>query len=471
MKGFRKLKSSIAVLIVAAMLVLAAPAALAASASQIDEVRGLLEQYHLSKPDDAALADKEIEEMVESLEDPYTEYYDSNEWQAYNAELEQKFVGVGIVMREDKTGIYVEDVLSGGPAEAAGVQPGDLLVSADGTSFKGKTMEEVQETIRGEEGTIVSLRVSRDGKPLSFKIARKSIQIPVVTTRMLENGIGYAALSSFTSASGGEFKRELGKLEKNKLSALIFDLRDNGGGYIDAAREVAELFIEKGVLTHMRNRDGANENIELNGASKPYPVYILVNGNSASASELLSAAMRDYGVAELVGSKTYGKGVVQSLLPVTGGGMLKVTVQEYYTPAGKKVEKVGLTPNVAVNGAAQQFISAFRLAGGKSLSVEAAGGIVTVNGVRMAQPGAVRQEKGVWQVEMKLAAELVGAKLAFKAGEYSLALGNTVRKIKTSDAQLTVKDGSSYVDVKWLNKQFAGFSYSASAEALKLKVQ
>lgn len=470
MSAFKRLRIVFSSLLALALLNVGAPAVLGATTDQVEEVRELLEQYHLSKPNEEALTDKEIEAMVQTLDDPYTQYFDNEQWESFNSALEQTFVGIGIVMVEEDGSVYVEDVISDSPAEAAGVQPGDLLVGSDGKSFKGKSIEDIQKELLGEANTVVGLSVSRGGKALKFKITRQKVQIPVVTTKLLENGVGYLALSGFTLDAGTKVKNELEKLEKNGLTSLILDLRNNGGGYVDAAQEIAGMFVEKGVLAHMRDRDGVDHPLDISGSVKPYSVVVLVNGNSASASELLSGALQDYGVAKLVGTKTYGKGVVQSLIPVQSGGMLKVTIQEYYTPTGKKVDKVGLKPNLVLNGTAQQFIGAFRLAGGQKLSLTASKGIVTINGVRMAQPDAAMKDKTVWYVDLKLASSLIGAKLTYdsKNHAYTLAKGNKIQTIKTGDSHLRIKDGQSSIDVRLLKKWFAGFAYSAAGETIKL---
>ncbi|TFE30099.1 S41 family peptidase [Cohnella luojiensis] len=467
---WRKLRITISFVLALALFGATAPAALGASAEQIEEVRDLLEQYHLSKPDDEDLDETEIDAMVESLEDPYTQYFDDEQWDSFNSVLEQTFVGIGIVLVEDNGTVFVEDVIPGSPAESAGVEPGDALVGANGKTLKGKTSAEVQSELRGAENSIVALSVSRNGKALKFKITRKSVQIPVVTTRLLEKGVGYLSLSGFTSNAGSEVKNQLEKLEQNGLTSLVFDLRNNGGGYVNAAQEIAGLFVEKGVLAHMRDREGVDHPLDITGSVKPYSVIILVNENSASASELLSGALQDYGVAKLVGKKTYGKGVVQSLIPVKSGGVLKVTVQEYYTPNGRKVDQVGLKPDLVVNGAAEQLIGAFRLAGGQKVTLTSGKGVITLNGVRMSQPGAAWKEKTVWYVNLKLATAMLGGRLTYEAKSHTLNLtvNDQIRTIKTNDSHIRIKNGHSHIDVRLLKKWFPGLSYSAAGETLKM---
>lgn len=469
MNRYKKFRITVALLLSLALFGLWTPAVLGATVKQVQEVRELLEEYHLSKPSNEDLSDSGIEAMVGSLNDPYTKYFDDEQWEAFNSSLEQTFVGVGIVMAEEQGTVYVEDVIPGSPAQLAGVQPGDALVEADGKSLKGKTTAQIQKVLLGVEGEEVALSVSRNGKALKFKIIRKSVQIPVVTTRMLDEGIGYLALSGFSSDAGKEVGRELAVLEKNGLNSLVLDLRNNGGGYVNAAQEIAGMFVKEGVLAHMRDRDGVDHPLTISGSVKPYPVFILVNGNSASASELLSGALQDYGVAKLVGTKTYGKGVVQSIIPVQSGGMLKVTIEEYYTPTGKKVDKVGLVPNLVLNGAAEQLIGAFRLAGGQKVTATSGKGVLTVNGVRIAQPNAAWKEKTVWYVNLKFASSLIDSKLLYNAKNHTLSLtkGAQVQTIKTNDSHIRMKDGQSYIDVRLLKKWFSNFTYSPVGDTIK----
>jgi carboxyl-terminal processing protease len=467
---FKRLRISLALLVSLALLGIWTPAVFAESADQVVEVRELLEQYHLSKPNNEDLKSDVIDEMVDSLHDPYTQYFDEEEWKSFNSALEQTFVGIGIVMFEENGKVFVEDVLAGSPAEIAGIEPSDALISSNGVTLLGKSVAEIQVQLRGVEGSVVALGVSRNGKTLNFKVKRQSIQIPIVTSRILGNGVGYLSLSGFTSDAGKQVKSNLAELEKSGLTSLVLDLRNNGGGYVNTAQEIAGLFVKAGVLAHLRDREGKDHPLEVTGSVKPYPVVILVNGGSASASELLSGALQDYGVAKLVGTQTYGKGVVQSLIQVQSGGMLKVTIQEYFTPTGRKVDKVGLRPDVVLDGAAEQLIAAYRLVGGQNVTMLSGNGILKVNGVRMSQPGVTFKEKNVWYINLKLAAALTGGQLKYdaKKHEYTLTKGAKAQTIKTNDSHLKIKDGKSNIDVRLLAKWYSNFKFSSVGDKLKI---
>jgi carboxyl-terminal processing protease len=469
----KRLRISLALLLSLALFGVYTPIVFGESAAQVQEVRELLEKYHLSKPVVEDLSGNEIESMVESLQDPYTEYFNEEEWNTFNAALEQTFVGVGIVMGEEKGTVYIEEVLSSSPAQSAGLLAGDALLSADDQSLVGKTLAEIQELIRGVEGSFVTIGVSRSGKTLKFSIERKSIHLPIVTTQMLGDGVGYLALSGFTSDAGKQVKDKLEKLENEGMTSLVLDLRNNGGGYVTAAQEIAGLFIKEGVLAHMRDRDGNDSPIVVKGSTKPYEVVILLNGNSASASELLAGALQDYGVAKLAGTNSYGKGVVQSLIELNSGGVLKLTIQEYYTPTGRQVDKVGLKPDLLLEGSAQQLVGAYHLAGGQEVTLTSGNGTFIINGVRMSQQGVILKETNGWHINMRLAALLLGAELKYDSSSKTITLirGSEVHSIKTNDYHIEMVDGSSNIHMGMLKKWYADVSYTVTGETAKLTVK
>ncbi|TJY44245.1 S41 family peptidase [Cohnella pontilimi] len=442
----------------------------AATTEQVNEVRNLLEQYHLNKPDNSNLNDAVIDAMVESLHDPYTEYFNEEEWKRFSDSLEQTFVGIGIVMAEEAGGIYIEDVILGSPAEKAGLLPGDQIVSAEGKSVKGLALPEVQQKLRGEEGTLLKIGISRNGKTLTFTITRKSIQLPVATGQMMGDGIGYLSLSGFTSDAGELFRNQLVRLEQAGMKSLIIDLRNNGGGYVNAAQQIAALFLKDGVLAHMKDRDGKDIPLPVQGEGRKYPVTILVNGGTASASELLAGALQDYGVAKLTGTQTFGKGVVQSIIPLESGGVLKVTVQEYFTPKGRTVNKKGLTPNHVVEGSGEQLIRGFRDAGGRALTLKAGKGSVVVNGIRAAEREPAIQQGKVWYVNLRLAAAMAGAELTYDLKNRKITVKSKTKSytLNINDKRLLIRNGWSLIDTRALNSLFANVTAQTTGGQLQL---
>ncbi|WP_221468970.1 S41 family peptidase [Cohnella nanjingensis] len=434
-----------------------------ASSAKADEIRQLLEQYHISKPTDETLDDAAIDGMIDSLGDPYTEYFSEEEMKGFTNLLEQTFVGIGIVMTEDYKTVYIEDVISGSPAEQAGLLPGDAILSVDGVSMTGKTIADVQRASQGVEGTTVKIGVKRGDKKFQFPVTRKTVHMPTASSKMMGDGVAYLDLNGFSSDAGAKFANELAQLERQDIRSLVIDLRNNGGGYVDQAQLIASQFIADGVLAHLKDRDGNDTPLTVKGQTKPYPVWILVNGGSASASELLSGALQDYGIARLIGTKTYGKGVVQRLVPVSSGGTLKVTVQEYLTPNGNHVDKVGLQPDLSVEGSLEQLMAAFRAAGGHTLTLTAGKGAAVVNGVRVAQPALTVQKNGVWYIRTKLGANVAEASVRYDAQTKQIELkrDGASNRASVKDGQVLMVDGTSYLDVRLLAKWYSDVQWTA----------
>ena len=240
------------------------------------------------------------------------------------------------------------------PAGKAGIQAGDIIKEVDGEDVSGKGTEYVSSKVKGKEGTKVSMKVLRGDQEIEFTMTREQVKVYKIKHEMLENNIGYIDFDSFTDTSADEFKEAYNDLKNNGATSLIVDLRNNTGGYVKSALEIADLFVDSGkTLLITEDKDG-NKTVQKssNGKTIDMPVVVLVNEYTASASEILTGIFKDYGIAKVVGTKTYGKGVIQEVYPdVLGteiGGALKVTVSEYFTPNENKINKIGITPDVEI---------------------------------------------------------------------------------------------------------------------------
>lgn len=471
----RTIRRAIAALLTALLLsgVWAPSVSWAETKEQLNEVRQILEEYHLSKPSDKDLNQTEIDKMVESLHDPYTQYFDDEEWKSFASGLEQNFTGIGIVLVQENGRVYIEEVIAGSPAEKAGFQAGDVISAVNGKSAKGLSISDLQGKLRGIAGTSVTVGVDRNGKALTLTAVRQALQLPAASGQMMGEGVGYLALTGFTTDAGTQFAKQLDKLEKSGMTSLVIDLRNNGGGYVTAAQKIAGLFVKNGVLAHLKDRDGNDDPLPLSGGGKPYPVTILVNGYSASASELLAGALQDYGVAKLVGTKTYGKGVVQSIIPLQSGGVIKVTVQEYFTPKGRKVDKTGLQPDQVVEGAEEQLIEAYRDSGGTQLAASVGKGTVVINGVRTTHPYAAVQQANRWYVSLRLAAALTGASVGYDAKTKSVTVSRDGKafRLKSGDGRLIYKNGWNLIDLSVMEQWFPSLTGDAVGGLLNLSVR
>ncbi len=289
--------------------------------------------------------------MLGSVHDKYTVFLSPREYASLNESLDGgNFSGVGISIAVDaKTHLLdVNAIIPEGPAEKAGLQPGDVILSVDGKSTKGLTTEQDAKLLRGKKGTQVNLSVLRGTQTLpQVAVTRDEIHQPSVYAKMLPGNIGYARLSVFGASTADELTKALTKLQTDGAKAYVLDLRDNGGGYLNAAIDVSSKFIASGPIVSVEARGGEDTQYDAeNVAIEPKPIAVLVNRYTASASEITSGALQDDGVAKLIGEKTYGKGVVQTIHPLPDGSAVKITSARYLTPHGHDINLIGIQPDI-----------------------------------------------------------------------------------------------------------------------------
>ena len=317
--------------------------------TSLNNIKKLLEKYYLNDIDEQKAIDGAISGYVSALGDPYTEYIPAKEMKEYTENIMGNYVGIGIYMvkNTEKNVIEVLTPIKESPAEEAGILPGDIIVSVDGVEYTGDDMTTAANNIKGEEGTTVKLELLRGTEKLEFEITRKKINTNPVVEEKLENDIGYLEISSFDEGTANDFKNKFEDLKKQGIKSLIIDLRNNGGGLVDEALQIADYIVPKG--KDLLITVDKNQNEEIRKAEQDVlidmPIVVLVNENSASASEILAGALKDLDEATLVGTTTYGKGVIQQVLSLRNGSGLKVTVEEYYTPNRTKINKVGIEPD------------------------------------------------------------------------------------------------------------------------------
>ena len=294
-----------------------------------------------------------ISGMLESVHDRYTVFLSPKDYADLNSGLDgSDFGGTGIVIQEDDASkfIAVSDVVPGGPAEKAGVQQDDLITAIDGHSTKGWSIDRASAHLRGKEGTKVTLTLLRDGKTQApITITRAKIHQLSVFDKMLPGNIGYVALTVFGKDTASELSAALTRLQKKGARAIIMDLRNNGGGYLNAAVGVSSEFISSGPIVSVESRGSNITTLEANDtAIPPLPLAVLVNQFTASASEITSGAIQDSGVGTLIGTKTFGKGVVQTIYPLPDGSAVKITTARYLTPHNRDINHLGIEPDIVV---------------------------------------------------------------------------------------------------------------------------
>ena len=315
----------------------------------LNNYRRIIDKYYLGEIDEKEGA---ISGYIKGLGDEYTEYISKEDMEDYMADTVGNFVGVGIYMVQDTEAnkIMVLSPIKGSPAEKAGIQPGDYIISVDGISYTGEQMTEASNNIKGEEGSKVKIQILRDNETLDFELTRENIKVNPVEGEVLEKNIGYIAFSSFDDGTAEEFKNKFQELEKQGIKSLIIDLRNNGGGIVDEALSIANYILDKDSVILYEVDKNNNETVEKT-TDDPIiniPIVVLTNGNTASSSEILAGALKDHKKATIVGEKTYGKGVIQQLLTLPDGSGLKITSEKYLTPNRTEINKIGIEPDEKV---------------------------------------------------------------------------------------------------------------------------
>ena len=330
------------------------PANLQSQFASFWQAWNLVHQNYVDQPvDNTKLVQGAITGMMNALGDPHSGYSTPLETTDLNNSLSGAFDGIGAYV--DTRGAYltITDTIPGYPAAQAGLQSGDQIIAVNGQDVTGIDPDIVRLTkVMGPAGTSVQLTVQRTGvdKPLEFTITRAHIVIPFVTSKMLGNKIGYIQITQFGDTAASDFHSQLSQLMAQNPAGLVLDLRNNPGGYLNAAVAIASEFIDHGVITSEKNSNGTITpyNATTGGLATSIPLVVLVNGNSASASEILSGAIQDDGRGKLVGELTYGKGSVQEYFPLSDGGLARITVAKWLTPSGRAIDKIGLTPDQVV---------------------------------------------------------------------------------------------------------------------------
>ncbi len=311
----------------------------------------LIKDYYYIDVDDETLQNGLYEGLFESLDDPYSEYYTEDEYDELMSTLSGNYAGIGALLQKNiETGeVNITKVYSDTPAEKSGLQAGDSIVSADEYLAVDMDLDEFVQHIRGEEGTSVALVISRDGEEMTITCERETIATPTVESKMLENNIGYIAVSQFTESTYDDFVEAYEDLESQGMTAVVFDMRNNGGGLVDSVVKMLDYLLPEGTVVYTMDRN--DYKVEYSSDADNYkdiPMTVLVNGNTASAAEIFTGAIRDFEYGTIIGTQTYGKGIVQSTVDLGDGTAVKITTSRYYTPSGECIHGTGITPDIVL---------------------------------------------------------------------------------------------------------------------------
>lgn len=319
--------------------------------AKVQELNQYIERYYLFDYEEENVENGIYKGLMAGLGDVYTGYYTPEEYASFMETSNGSYSGIGAMMQQDySTGIItVVRVFDGSPSAEVGMQSGDILYMVEGEEVTGQDLSLVVSDLKGQEGTDVHISILRGNDVLELTLTRRSIQVPTVESRMIDGQIGYIAITEFDDVTDEQFMTALSALESQGMKKLIIDLRDNGGGLVDVTCAILDRLLPEGLIVYTEDKNG-NRQEETSDAENYFPgdMAVLVNGNSASASEIFAGAIKDYGVGTLIGTQTFGKGIVQSLFPLSDGSAVKITVSRYYTPAGNNIHEVGITPDIIV---------------------------------------------------------------------------------------------------------------------------
>lgn len=321
--------------------------------TKLNFLKALIDEYFIDDVDEEKLTEGIYKGYIDGLEDPYSAYFDEEETKEMNETTSGEYQGVGFVVSQDKdTGIItILQVYEDSPAQKAGIKDGDILYKVDGEEVSGQELTEVVRRIKGEEGTDVDLTVLRgdNSEEITVTATRGTIEAQTVSQELKENGVGYIRISEYDSVTYEQYKSALENLEANGMQSLIVDLRNNPGGNLVTVCDILDLMLPEGKIVYTKDKNG-EQNVFTSDEEHQFtkPLVVLMNGYSASASEIFAGAIQDYGIGQIVGTQSYGKGVVQQIFDLKDGTSLKLTIAEYFTPNDRNINGEGITPDVEV---------------------------------------------------------------------------------------------------------------------------
>jgi carboxyl-terminal processing protease len=316
----------------------------------LTELYQALSDQAVDAPNKDELVRAAIEGMLEEADDPYARYFPNEEFDEFNASLDGTFSGVGLMLEETPEGPVIVSVLEGTPAESAGIEEGERIVSVDGETVRDDPLEQIVAKVKGDPGTDVVLGLEGGDKgPRELRVTRAEFDLPIIETERLDDNIGYINLRQFADGAGDRVREEAATMVNDGVDGIILDLREDPGGLLNEAISVASVFIEDGEIVSVEERSRQRESFEaVDDAFEQVPLAVLVDRHSASASEIVAGAIQDSGRGPIVGEQTFGKGTVQTITQLSDGSGAKFTTARYYTPSGDSIEGVGVTPDVKV---------------------------------------------------------------------------------------------------------------------------
>lgn len=315
---------------------------------KLNYLESLINEEYLEEKEEDSLREGLYAGLMSGLNDPYSTYYTAEQYKELNTSNEGSYVGIGAVLQKDKDGgAKIVQLYEGGSGEQTGLKKGDVLKAIDGEDITEKETSDIASMIRESDKDSVSLTIQRDEETKEMKVEIRDVEIQTVSHEMLDDETGYIRISEFSEVTSNQYKKAFEDLQDKGMKKLVVDLRDNPGGLLTAVCDVLRQILPEGLIVYTEDKNGKKEEEKCDGKSElAMPLAVLVNGGSASASEIFAGAVKDYGIGTIVGTTTYGKGVVQTIQPLSDGSAVKITIAKYFTPKGNDINKKGIAPDV-----------------------------------------------------------------------------------------------------------------------------
>ena len=316
---------------------------------KVNLLSDVIDQYYYKDITDEEKMEGIYKGLMSSTNDKYTDYYSPKEFKDLMVTMEGDYGGIGATLSQDKATkeVSVVEVYEGSPAARAGLERGDIVISVDGHLGTDESLDDFVQRIRGEEGTSIEMVYKRGDQEKTIEITREEVIVPSVSHRMLDDKIGYIRISSFVNGTQKDFEDALADLQSQGMQGIVFDMRDNGGGMVDSVVAILDDILPAGTVVYTMDKSGKREDYTSDDAKKiDIPVTVLVNENTASAAEIFTGAIRDFNYGTIIGTNTFGKGIVQSTVPLSDGSAVKITVATYYTPSGECIHEKGIKPDI-----------------------------------------------------------------------------------------------------------------------------
>ncbi|WP_037372480.1 S41 family peptidase [Anaerovorax odorimutans] len=320
---------------------------------KLDELQSYIDKNYYIPPDEKKLEEGMYKGLFWGLGDPYSSYLTADEYEQMKVAITGEYGGVGVTIAADDEGyITVVAPMDDSPADKAGIETGDRIIKIDGKAYDSLSLDKAASVLRGKAGTKVDVTILRGKETLECSLTRANIVTHTVKAKTLDDNIGYIRITGFEENTADEFSKELRNFEKKEVKGLVIDLRDNGGGLVNIGVDIADLLLPEGVVTYTKDRNGERYDYKSKTGATSLPFVVLVNGGTASTSEILTSAIKDYKAGKIIGTTTFGKGIIQSIEQLDNGDALKLTVMQYFSPKGNVIHEKGVEPDIVVEALA-----------------------------------------------------------------------------------------------------------------------